>query len=79
MVQLQNYKHDIRVNAISTAQNLLTESTGRARCIPLPPDLTSDLRRHIAEILTKKLVWQMPTQTAQLLRDDLKLVWYAVA
>jgi hypothetical protein len=79
MVQLQNYKHDIRVNAISAAQNLLTERTGRARCIPLPPDLTRDLRRHISGMPNKKPIWQMPTQIAQLLRDDLKLTWQAVA
>ena len=79
MVQLQNYKHDIRVNAISAAQNLLTERTGRARRIPLPPDLIRDLRRHISGMPNKKPIWHMPTQIAQLLRDDLKLTWQAVA
>ena len=79
MVQLQNYKHDIRVNAISTAQNLLTESTGRARCIPLPPDLANNFRRHILRMPTKKPIWLMPTQMDQLIRDDLKLTWHAVA
>ncbi len=50
-----------------------TDKTGRARCIPLPPDLTNDLRRHIVGMPIKKPIWQMPTQMAQLLRDDLKL------